>query len=441
MNSIAIVGSGFRSIVATIGCLRKGHKVTIFEGSSQFGGFARSLAYKEYLVDKGPQYFDNFTDQDRRLFEDYVGEPLFKDIGFEYAGYLNSKITRGYAIPDLSSLNNIEIQKIFIENVNGLQPNNDISNLDDYFLRREGATYCYHARRFTKKFLQIDAAEIEAGNSKLITYAGRKKLFVDEVSRELKRDSVFDQVIAGPKHLQEDRYNYYPVGGDLNSFFDTLKNSFLRDGVNIVYGAKIKKIDLDNSFIYYGNKSEYFDYFALTCDVRDAEKILGETDHLQKHTKSLPQVFALVEVESTLDLNLHYIMVYDTNLRIARITNFSNYTEKAIGPNGRKLICCEIPLATTEMGLNYRFDEEIICKELTEILKIEPASIASIKFVEVPSTYKIELNGFTEKLIDFEKSIKTGKKAHKVLFPEGALLTRKEAIDSLRAVKCDFFTL
>ena len=162
---------------------------------------------------------------------------------------------------------------------------------------------------------------------------------------------------------------------------------------------------------------------------------------LSQYTQSLPQVFALIEVKQVLNIGLHYIIVYDSEYRIARITNYSNYTEKAVNKNGHSLICCEIPLATSELNQQYRFDEEDICREITRILGVDPSIIESVKFIEVSSTYKIELNGFSHQMRKFVEGISEIKNSRNVLFPEGALLTRKEAMDSLRSVSSNFFTL
>ena len=54
-----VVGGGFRSIVGAYALAKKGYKVNCGAGPS-LGGFMSPVKWRQYWIDKGPQFFDNF---------------------------------------------------------------------------------------------------------------------------------------------------------------------------------------------------------------------------------------------------------------------------------------------------------------------------------------------------------------------------------------------
>ena len=63
-----ILGGGFRSMVAAYALSKSGEKVVLVEKSHNLGGFMTPIKWKDFWIDKGPQFFDNFEATDRVFF-------------------------------------------------------------------------------------------------------------------------------------------------------------------------------------------------------------------------------------------------------------------------------------------------------------------------------------------------------------------------------------
>ena len=95
-----VIAGGFRSMVAAYAMAKQGHSVLLAEAMPKLGGFMSPIRWGSFWIDKGPQFFDNFEDNDRDFFTEMVGENLLESIGFSYASYMNGKKTDNFAIPD-----------------------------------------------------------------------------------------------------------------------------------------------------------------------------------------------------------------------------------------------------------------------------------------------------------------------------------------------------
>ncbi|MGI9395598.1 MAG: NAD(P)-binding protein, partial [Boseongicola sp.] len=161
---VLVVGGGFRSIVAAWGLARQGEKVALVEVGAQIGGFMSPINWDGFIIDKGPQFFDNFEPQDVELVHEILGSDIMEEVGFEYGSFTGGTLNCDFAIPDWQALGedtaHEAFQYLFKDRVrrNGAVP--EFNTLDDVLVYDGGPALYPHLIQLTQKFVRRDAADV-----------------------------------------------------------------------------------------------------------------------------------------------------------------------------------------------------------------------------------------------------------------------------------------
>ena len=113
MLNYLILGSGFRSCIAALMASKKGHNVTLLDSEDMVCKFIKPAKVNGFIVDKGPQFFDDFSIHDWKLMNELLGKELFHDIEFKYASYYNGKVNTDFAIPTWDENYSLNTDEIF----------------------------------------------------------------------------------------------------------------------------------------------------------------------------------------------------------------------------------------------------------------------------------------------------------------------------------------
>lgn len=434
---VLVVGGGFKSVAAAWGYAKQGLSVALTEAGPKIGGFMSPIRWDEHWIDKGPQFFDNFEPQDVALMEEMIGPDVMEEVGFEYGSYLGGRLNEDFAIPDWQALGEdvaLEIfEGLFEDRIRRRGKVPDFGSLDDVLSFDGGAVLHDRMRALTRKFLRRDAQEVSPRATNMITFVGRKKLFDQDLSMDLKRSPMLDGMLAARKvAVGEARSNLYPKGASLEVVRVALEEALERAGVRVLTETRLE--DFEPSGVARGNGTEvHFGRVFFGTDIREAEGILTGGASIAERTHILPEIFHcfVVPVESV--ARPYYVVDYDTDHRSSRITHFLHYMG-CVDDTGHGVICVEEPVdkgdarwEDPEAGL------ERIFAEAGETGAVRADSYRKAKSFRVPATYKVPLVGIETRVEDFLAGVR-GRFGDRVVIPDPFVLTRKEALDDLRQI-------
>ena len=206
----------------------------------------------------------------------------------------------------------------------------------DFIAQDSGTLIGGIVQKLVKKFLTRDPADLSKASACMTTFNGRKLLFDNDLSLDLKQSTFLDSVLAAKKNdvqnakLDSDRFNFYPTKQGLEAVRAAMINALKRVHVTIVTETSIEGLDISNNKAYLsGNNVISFDKVFLGCDVRDSEKLLFKEDTLTQKTHPGAEIMHCFEVNNADVDEAYYMVDYDLSHKTSRVTNFCNYMEPA----------------------------------------------------------------------------------------------------------------
>jgi hypothetical protein len=434
-----VVGGGFRSVVGAYALARSGQRVCLVEAAPKIGGFLSPIPWEGFWVDKGPQFFDNFNQSDRELIEEMVGPGLLQDIGFSYSSYTKGVLTEEFAIPDWRSFGDEFVQNAFFDllkiagqDKEQLEPPMNFAEVLDM---DGGASVGLMQKKFCEKILGHPAESLGASAANLVTFTGRKLLFDDEISRQLKQSELLDKFIAAQKvTVGEPVFNLYPRGRNLDAVRVALEESLQRIGVSVKTEVKITSFTRDGSEAVLSNGAKVgFNSILFGGHIIDAEKTIYGAGEITQSIIELPEVFHFFLIPTQNVHSSYYVMDYDLAHKTTRVTNFCNYMG-CIDEEGFGVICAEQPIARdSAQWENPQIDQKTIFNEMQQAGLASGPVKKSIS-IKVPSTYKLPKQGYASAVSSFRQRVLNDYGASFVI-PDAFGLTRKSGLDSLRELK------
>lgn len=433
---VLVVGGGFRSLIAAISYARKGFNVTVIEKDKKLGGFMSPIPWNNYWLDKGPQYYDNFSKEDFLFLETVIGKNILHDIDFKYSTYANGKKTNGYAIPDWRSYGVDFCSKVFREILEIVAVNKNLKsksncNLLQTLSSNYGPSLTKELEIICKKMLTINAEKLSTEALKMVTFGGRALLFDDQQSAVLKTSPILDNFIAGSKKsIGNEQLNLYPYRSNLETVRLAFEKVVEKEKINVFLQSSIQEVNFIKKNVTISGSEYFFDKIFFGIDGRETEKILFNTEELSTKTTSVPEIFHFIELKESHKSNSHYTMNYSKNHRTSRITNFYNY----LGNDGQlvPILCAEEPISISDFNKRDKNTETShIVDEICEINDFDPDCIKNKQSFFVETTYKVPNYGFEQAESNFKKRLKENYEDY-CLVPSLTTLTRKQTLDDLR---------
>jgi len=432
MFDYLILGSGFRSCIAALMASKLGYKVALIDDQKTICKFIKPGNWNGYTLDKGPQFFDDFSKKDWDLMNYLLDEDLFHDLQFKYASYIGGAIDTNFAIPAWSNCKDLDMNKIFKDLIEIKSAGKkDFKNFDD-FIKNDGGHYLYpYLYKLCNKLLQTNPEDISCRINKMITFTGRKKLFDNDKSIELKKNEIYDKILAAKKkYVGEPRYNLYAKSGNLEDIRLSIETSLKKNNVYLFLGNKINSFDIkSNQVVLDNNEKILFNKIVFADNIQRTEFIYKNTNELFTKTFSLPQVFVFIKATKKQFPEFNYVMNYELSHITSRFTNFGNYASPKSSENG--VICAEIP---TKLNFDiWKNKDKYVPQVIDELNQVygKKINVLSSMAMGVSSTYKVPLVGFDESVEKIINDINENSDNNAIV-PDPYVLTRKNAIDSLR---------
>jgi hypothetical protein len=434
-----VIAGGFRSMVAAYAMAKQGHSVLLAEAMPKLGGFMSPIRWRDFWIDKGPQFFDNFEDNDRDFFTEMVGEDLLESIGFSYASFMNGKKTDNFAIPDWRTRGDAFVNSAFSEILANRmahpQPETPFKTMGDVIQRDGGAALSSELRDLAQKFLRHTPEELGVPACQMVTLFGRKLFFDQDTSVDLKQSPLLDGILAAEKKtVGETRYNLYPRGTSLETVRLAMEQALTRAGVDVVTEAPLSSVDPAAKTCAFDADTVGFDQIFMGGDCRDTERLLFGTSTLADNTHLLPEIFHCFVVPAAAVDDAYYLIDYDTDHLATRMTNFCNYMD-ARDSDGNGVVCIEQPVdRDTEDWTNPSRNLDRIFNEARETKNITCDSYLAAQSFPIPVTYKVPMAGFVNVWDDIQT--RTAEVfGDSMVLPDATTLTRKQTMDNLRELE------
>jgi protoporphyrinogen oxidase len=395
-----IVGGGFKGMMAAYGLRKQGKSVLIVEAAKTLGGFMTPLSWKGVELDKGPQYLDGVTKAQKNILDDIMAEfePL-NALDFSYASYWNNQLTADFAIPDYRTLPVEQRALLLYESLHQTaQEDTNHDSIADEF-NENCPVSAHYIKNWCRKFLGVEADELSPINKSFVTFFGRKLLLENDLSLELKTLPLLDDVLAAEKKtVNHQTYNLYPMGRNLGYFRAAFEHKLQGLGVDSMLESQLVELQKSQQGLVaiietqQNTRHVTADKVYFSGTVESTEALLLGTQELAGYIKPVSQVFYYAELEQHQNLPF-YTMNY-SNDSISRVTYFSDYG--ADSENGKPVICIEVP-AEMESPIWQDPDAHfpVVSKELSAM---GIGSVADFKAFKVPSTYRLILKGYEDKL-------------------------------------------
>lgn len=431
---IAVVGGGFRSIMAAYGYAKRGESVVLLDAGNKLGGFMSPINWRDNWIDRGPQFFDNFNGHDLVIFDEMLGQHIFKDISFKYGSFINNKLTDGFAIPDWRTFGSSFSQRAFADLLSAALTVSDKGHqemcLSDVIAHDGGKTLAPVLEQLTKKFLGKASQyfDIEAKNS--LMFFGRKLLFDNETSVDLKKSPLIDSFLAASKHsLSEKKLNLYPTDGSMETVRSGMEKALKNVGATVHLNSRIESINDNPIKVVTNNDSFNVRKVFMGCDIGTTEKLCMSSNFLSDLTHPVPLLLHLVALKKRDGDRQHYVVNYEPSNSMTRVTYFSNYMN--VGDSNTEIICIEQPVKNPNLDnaaqLKFR---DIAIKELQKMLPFSQDDLLYSDTISVPVSYRVPLLGFSERLKSTKLAIKD-KFGDAIEIPSVFNIDRKSSLDEL----------
>ena len=379
MYDVVIIGAGPAGLSAAHELSNSTKNILIIEKQKQVGGLAQTKVFDKYRYDIGPHRFFTKNEEVNKLFLDMLADDavkvsrktriLFKGSYFDYP------LTPINALFGLGVLESIRIGFSYIyARVKSYLKISKIDNFEDWVIDRFGKRlYLNFFKNYTEKVWGIDCKDIGKD------WAAQRIKGLS-LSTAIKF-ALFPNSKKRPKTLVDEFY-YPKLGAGMlwEKFEDSIINngiSIIKDspvqeinktqeGLEIIYKEKEKRVAIKTKNIFFSNPLlEFIKIF----NTKIPEEVYMEANKLDYRNH--------ISVHLTIDKKLfddNWIYVHSPELKLARISDFTNFSEFMSANN-------EFPLTL-----------EYFCFENNEIWNSSNQEIINFGLAELKAIFPVEFN-------------------------------------------------
>ena len=413
MKEFVIVGAGFRGFCDALHLLNQNpkYKLHIVDPAPFFGGVMNSLVVDGFNVDKGVHVFDSIPIELADVVNEIM-EGQTCEIDFVSASAFNNKITEGFSLPDLASIDDQSTKRQIEVELRELAKDppdqSQAKTLRSLFDMRYGKTASDIFCNVFKKVYSIGADEVEA-TAIAQTSMGRLKFLPDDEMLRLKQDEWMDTVLAARRKSVgkvDDFVSIYPDTGEaMKGFCDRAKEWLEAKGVSVHLGEKVTEIE-DNAT----NVVVTTDKRTITADkliwandnVEALGKALGHHTEVDDYQHGTPLVFYTLMTQASEIKDFTYLQNFDPDgltYRTAAAGIFSNQVRE----DGISFITCECP-SHQEASLWVNAEDHVMdvwneCRELGIVS--DAATLVAHDIKRIPTSFKLAKIGYRQRIDAF----------------------------------------
>lgn len=412
---VMIVGSGFRGFCDALHLMKNPDlDIQIVDSAPFFGGVMYSLTIEGFAVDKGVHIFDSIPVSLAEVVTEIMDGQVH-EIDFVSASAFNSKITEGFSLPDLNSLDDAATKDQIKAELLALaksRPTETPENLEQLFAQRYGATAGAVFSRIFKKVYGVTSTEVEP-TAIAQTSMGRLKFLDDPEMRDLKQDPWLDTVLAARRKAMgkiDDLVSIYPSDGDaMKGWCERTVKWLEARGVAVKLGTKIEKIEEHDKGV-----TVHTDKGAIEVDTviwsNDSLKALGaaidipdDVDGLQYGT---PMLFATLLTQADKVRDFTYLQNFDPDQLTYRTAAAGRFSHQ-VRPDGVSFVTAECPAEIG--GENWNNPDKMAAKVWDEIKRLgvveQDAELVAADIKRIPVTFKLAKVGYAQAFQDFRAKV------------------------------------
>ena len=442
-KKFVIAGAGFRGFCDAIELAKiPNSEVVIIDPAPFFGGLMYSLDINGFAVDKGVHMFDSIPKPLAEIVTEIMDGKV-NEVEFVSMSAYNGKVTDGFSLPDLNSLDDEETKtKIKTELVELAKIIKDLpapTNLHETFNQRYGKTAGDIFAEIFEKVYGLQANECEP-NAIAQTSMGRLKFLDDPEMVELKKSEEYlDSVLAARRKSMgkiDDYVSIYPVDGDAMKGWCDRAQKWLEDqGIKVLLNEKIQKIiDSDDKVTVVTDKQSL-----------EAEKVLWSNDNIEalgnalgfdatdvkKYQHGTPMLFITMMTDKSKIRDFTYLQNFDLEAMTYRTASAGIFSKQ--DKDGISFITSECPVVVGSE--DWENPEKAISKAWEEVKKLriiaEDAELTDSHVMRVPSSFKLAKLNYTEKVAEFNKKVRD--RTRKVILRNVVPFFRRDIyLDSLK---------
>lgn len=414
-KKVMIVGSGFRGFCDALHLMDNPDlELQIVDSAPFFGGVMYSLDIEGFAVDKGVHIFDSIPVSLAETVTEIM-EGQVHEIDFVSASAFNNKVTEGFSLPDLNSLDDAAVKEKIRQELLTLAKNPDeqsAANLAEFFAQRYGATAGEIFSRIFHKVYGLTSAEVEP-TAIAQTSMGRLKFLGDDEMRALKEDPWLDTVLAARRKSMgkiDDLVSIYPSDGNaMRGWCERAVPWLEARGVAVKLGVKIEKIEehVDGVQVYTNNGLIEVDKVIWSNDslktLGDAIDIHDEVDGLQYGT---PMMFATLLTQADKVQDFTYLQNFDPDQLTYRTAAAGRFSHQ-VRADGVSFVTAECP---AEIGSeNWNNPDAMGQKVWDEIKSLgivqQDATLVAADIKRIPVTFKLAKTGYAQAFTDFHQKV------------------------------------
>jgi protoporphyrinogen oxidase len=446
MKKILIVGSGFNGFCNAYQLIKKNkYEVTIIDNSPFFGGIMYSRKIYDFYVDNGVHVFDGIPRDLSKIVKKIIKNKV-DDVDFISQSAFNQKVTKGFSLPDLSSISALDKKKIkkellLLEKKYSKKKNQlKFKNLYDFFSKRFGSNASRIFSLIFKKIYNIDPKKIEPQAISQTSMA-RLKFLNDTEMLKLKKFKFLDTVLAARRKKLgkiDDLESIYPNEGmGMRGWCESAKKFLERKKVKIHLNQKINKVtQLKNKILIKTNEFEKeFDKILWCNDNLGAISNLVNKKIKKNFQHPISVIFYVLVTKRKNIKNFTYLQNFDLNSLSYRIAAGGVYGNQ-LDSEGNTFITVECPTKINSK-IWKKPDQSVkkIWKECKKLKLIKDKSILKKYHVtKIPITLKMPLLGFSSYR---EKIVKLVNQKYKdlVFDVSNSFFRREIYLNSLKVVE------
>lgn len=412
---VMIVGSGFRGFCDALHLMENPDlEIQIVDSAPFFGGVMYSLNIEGFAVDKGVHIFDSIPVSLANVVTEIM-EGKVHEIDFVSASAFNSKVTEGFSLPDLNSLDDDTVKAQIksellqlAEHPAGVQP----ATLAELFKQRYGATAGTIFSRIFKKVYGLETTEVEP-TAIAQTSMGRLKFLDDDDMRDLKKDPWLDTVLAARRKSMgkiDDLVSIYPSDGDaMRGWCERAVTWLEAKGVQIKLGQKISKIEEKPECVVVHTDAGTVEVDTVIWS-NDSMKTLGQTLDLPQEADDLqygtPMMFATLLTQADKVRDFTYLQNFDPDQLTYRTAAAGRFSHQ-VREDGVSFVTAECP---AEIGSeNWNNPEQMgekVWAEIKELGVVEKdAELVAADVKRIPVTFKLAKVGYADAFKSFHSKV------------------------------------
>ncbi|MGZ2259825.1 NAD(P)-binding protein [Roseobacter sp. A03A-229] len=412
---VMIVGSGFRGFCDALHLLDNDDlELHILDSAPFFGGVMHSLDIHGFAVDKGVHIFDSIPVSLADVVTDIMDGQVH-EIDFVSASAFNSKVTPGFSLPDLASIDDESVKERIREELLQLAqnvPTEAPGTLSDLFAQRYGRTAGDIFASIFKKVYGITAGEVEA-TAIAQTSMGRLKFLDDLDMLDLKKDPFLDTVLAARRKAVgkvDDLVSIYPSDGDAMKGWCNRAVTWLeKKGVTITLGKKITKIVETDQAVTVHTENETFEVDTLIWSndslraLGSALDLPGDVDGKQYGT---PMLFATLLTQADKVRDFTYLQNFDPDQLTYRSAAAGRFSHQ-VRDDGVSFVTCECP---AEVGSAHWNDPDSLATDVwAEIKELgvvdSDADLVAADVKRIPVSFKLAKLGYADAFKKFHGDV------------------------------------